>query len=191
MPFDLGFQSKSLWAFYQTINSLHNAIIIWGTLAGKKAKNFNFGGVKVIISRKCEYGILDSCDAINTFWTFWLQSKKDFNVLYLKINVCPMHILYEIACVYRIIKMSSPNINNIILVGCIVVYLTVFLQELDSSTVLIFCRVSIHAHLTHQKHWPLGKIMGLCFALTEKLKRCFFFGDNLLLVTCVKYPSSW
>ncbi|ELU17592.1 hypothetical protein CAPTEDRAFT_42446, partial [Capitella teleta] len=41
----------------------------------------------------------------------------------------------------RVIKMSSPNINNIILLGCFLVYLTAFFQERDSSSVLLYCKL--------------------------------------------------
>ena len=41
----------------------------------------------------------------------------------------------------RLIKMSSPNINNIILIGCIIMYVSVFVQEQNEQQVRSFCRV--------------------------------------------------
>ena len=43
---------------------------------------------------------------------------------------------------HRLIKMSSPNINNIILIGCIIMYVSVFVQEQSEHQVRSFCRVS-------------------------------------------------
>ena len=42
---------------------------------------------------------------------------------------------------FRLIKMSSPNINNIILSGCAVMYSSVYLQQLDVHHVTSICMV--------------------------------------------------
>ena len=48
----------------------------------------------------------------------------------------------QTALVYsRIIRMSSPVLNNVILIGCIVVYLTVFLQETSPTNISLLCKV--------------------------------------------------
>nr|XP_006823238.1 PREDICTED: gamma-aminobutyric acid type B receptor subunit 2-like [Saccoglossus kowalevskii] len=46
----------------------------------------------------------------------------------------------------RIIKMSSPTINNIILVGCIVTYLTVFMSAFESAQLesITYCKLSTY-----------------------------------------------
>ena len=47
---------------------------------------------------------------------------------------------YFIFIVLRIVKLSSPNINNILLVGCILTYMTVVLKTTDSE-IAAFCKV--------------------------------------------------
>ena len=42
---------------------------------------------------------------------------------------------------YRIIKMSSPNINSLMLLGCVIMYVVVFLQDRGPSVVEILCKV--------------------------------------------------
>jgi len=44
----------------------------------------------------------------------------------------------------RLIKLSSPNINNIILVGCLLTYTSVFLNDFETNTVTLHlvCKVS-------------------------------------------------
>lgn len=39
--------------------------------------------------------------------------------------------------------MSSPVMNNIILTGCLVSYVTVFVQELEAGNTLIYCKVKL------------------------------------------------
>ena len=41
--------------------------------------------------------------------------------------------------------MSSPVLNNIILVGCVISYITVILQERNASTTYVFCKVGLAA----------------------------------------------
>ena len=36
-----------------------------------------------------------------------------------------------VLCVCRIVKLSSPNINNVLLFGCILTYSTVFMKTSD------------------------------------------------------------
>ena len=48
---------------------------------------------------------------------------------------------------FRLIKMSSPRVNNIIIIGCIVMYSTVFFLlvrgfSLDDDTFVVTCYVS-------------------------------------------------
>ena len=47
---------------------------------------------------------------------------------------------------YRYIKLSSPNLNNVIILGCIMVYSTIFLYGLDGrvsdKAYSLACRVS-------------------------------------------------
>ena len=58
--------------------------------------------------------------------------------------LCPPNFLMKgfVPSIYRLIKMSSPNINNIILIGCIIMYVSVFVQEQSEHQVRSFCRVS-------------------------------------------------
>ena len=39
--------------------------------------------------------------------------------------------------------MSSPNINNVLLIGCILTYITVFMITADQKLAPIFCKVSL------------------------------------------------
>ncbi|PVD27948.1 hypothetical protein C0Q70_10524 [Pomacea canaliculata] len=41
----------------------------------------------------------------------------------------------------RVIKMSSPNINNVILAGCVIVYADVFVEDVTASGCVSFCYV--------------------------------------------------
>lgn len=66
-------------------------------------------------------------------------------------------------CIGRFIKMSSPNMNNIIIVGCILCYLSIVLLGTDgsiaSSSPVVFrywCRVS--TALSHLPHFSLAII---------------------------------
>ena len=38
--------------------------------------------------------------------------------------------------------MSSPHINNLILVGCVIMYSTVIFQELNQDQAAVFCKVT-------------------------------------------------
>ena len=42
---------------------------------------------------------------------------------------------------HRIVKRSSPNLNNLTLVGCLLLYCTVFLENAENQSVGIVCKV--------------------------------------------------
>ena len=63
-------------------------------------------------------------------------------------------------CLFRLIKMSSPHINNIIIVGCIICYITVILlgvdtQLVDNNKLPQFCNVR------------MAKLVSRCMLLFE------------------------
>lgn len=51
------------------------------------------------------------------------------------------HLLIEIFFVRRIIKLSSPNLNNVIIIGCVLTLMTVFFEDTGNGHVLLFCKV--------------------------------------------------
>ena len=44
----------------------------------------------------------------------------------------------------RFVKLSSPNINNVLLLGCILTYSTVFMKTTDTSVATKLCKVSVY-----------------------------------------------
>ncbi|KAL3832355.1 hypothetical protein ACJMK2_024007, partial [Sinanodonta woodiana] len=67
----------------------------------------------------------------------------------------------------RIVKMSSPNMNNVLLLGCIIAYSTNFLQTFDKSKAALFCKLrtcfltagfSIACGSLFSKTWRVYKI---------------------------------
>ena len=42
---------------------------------------------------------------------------------------------------FRYVKLSSPNINNVLLLGCMVTYSSVFMESLEQQSVSL-CKVS-------------------------------------------------
>ena len=57
--------------------------------------------------------------------------------------------------------MSSPNMNNIIIIGCILVYVTVFLLRLDFDSIgqkfyQIVCIVSIKELFSYVNHFIIS-----------------------------------
>ena len=53
--------------------------------------------------------------------------------------------------------MSSPNINNVLLIGCILTYITVFMITADQKLAPIFCKVNvccicIQTFLNYEQH---------------------------------------
>jgi len=56
-----------------------------------------------------------------------------YNIVSLR-NATFVHIIVADGC-YRYIKMSSPNMNNMILAGCMLTYSSVFLLGLDGRLV--------------------------------------------------------
>ena len=72
----------------------------------------------------------------------------------LKITYIPFHFILLNFFTYRIIKMSSPRINNAICFGCILCYLSVFLYGLDSRFISVdlipwTCNVRFYMNLTN------------------------------------------
>ncbi|KAL5007636.1 hypothetical protein ScPMuIL_016442 [Solemya velum] len=66
------------------------------------------------------------------------------------------------------VKMSSPNINNLLLIGCMLTYCTVFLQSFDKKTVIAFCKARTYC-------FCLGFAMsfGSLFSKTWRVYRIF------------------
>ena len=51
-----------------------------------------------------------------------------------------------ISCViffFRYIKLSSPNINNVLLLGCVITYTSVFMESLQGQSAIL-CKVREH-----------------------------------------------
>ena len=75
--------------------------------------------------------------------------------------------------------MSSPNMNNIIIIGCILVYVTVFLLRLDFDSIgqkfyQIVCIVSIKELFLYVNHCIISfEIEDIFFDFTTEHTPCF------------------
>ena len=61
------------------------------------------------------------------------------------LNACRFRLGLSISMTFfRLIKMSSPNINNLTLLGCVIMYLTMFFRETDpdKDAKAIYCKVT-------------------------------------------------
>ena len=54
---------------------------------------------------------------------------------------------YFVSC--RNVKLSSPNINNVLLLGCVISYSSVYMESLERETVGL-CKVSRISNLNIQ-----------------------------------------
>ena len=64
----------------------------------------------------------------------------------------------------RIIRMSSPKLNNVILVGCVTSYVSILFAGVSAEVPLLaFCRVS--RHLTSDTSWYVRGNGVYCYLL--------------------------
>ena len=75
------------------------------------------------------------------------DNKNPFNNLYVPTNNSFVG--------YRYVKLSSPNINNILLWGCIITYSSVFMESLHQNSAVL-CKVM--KHLNTAKIWHSSEI---------------------------------
>ena len=111
--------------------------------------------------------------------------KKDQRII--KLDNILANFVWYLWCIYvpRVIKMSSPNINNIILVGCLTAYLSVFIVDINGEII----SVASAACVVSTRMSDLGPIWNLLrqvvrqnvLTLIWKSPRFVTFWDNLTL----------
>ena len=69
-----------------------------------------------------------------------------YNFLFSLITQCVCRI-------FRIVKLSSPNINNVLLLGCVLKYSTVFMKPTDHGMEGTVCKVR-GTCLLHRRIYP-------------------------------------
>ena len=93
------------------------------------SKNTKFPKIIVIITNESLFVYL--------FYCIFLTK-----IIYIIHIILIINLLFDLF--YRIIKMSSPDINNIILMGCIILYSYVFIDGLDTKEMPVVCKVCLN-----------------------------------------------
>lgn len=75
---------------------------------------------------------------------------------------------------HRYIKMSSPNLNNLIIIGCILVYIAGMLFGLKKEDDSIICQVFNNQLLQKATHIPVYKVPFLSVSLLLKGLSCTY-----------------
>ncbi len=126
-----------------TIGIVHNTI----TTCCRKNKGFMKGTIYILfcalhlihfknMNEFCYFFVVN-------FWTFFatelntLSENEPINTTSCKDDYRLLLPLFNHILCYRHVKMSSPNLNNLILIGCILVYLSVIINGIDTNLVSI------------------------------------------------------
>lgn len=119
--------------------------------------------------------VVRSISQFMPFWLaaqFWASSWQQFSLVlisniatngrsmkYIGTDINQFNAILLMFCPFRYIKMSSPHLNNLIILGCMCTYLSVIFLGLDSG-------------LSSVAAFPYGK--AFCFSITFCLFVCFF-----------------